>query len=180
MAMCRSVLRSKAPGNLSPAQVLREINRLLYPDIREDMFITMIYAIMDPSGTLTLARAGHEAPLWCRDHFKRIEPVQAPGIALGIDSGDVFDEVIKDVTVQLSPLETEVIYTDGINEALDNQGNEFGQEQLKAVIQSAGPESVDFLVQTIVDKVQNFSSGHAQNDDITLAAIQRLNLTENT
>ena len=104
MAMCRSVLRSKAPGNLSPAQVLREVNRLLYPDIREDMFITMIYMIMDPAGRITLARAGHESALWCRDHFKHIESIDAPGMALGIDSGDVFDEVIKDVTYR--PLAT--------------------------------------------------------------------------
>jgi sigma-B regulation protein RsbU (phosphoserine phosphatase) len=173
MAMCRSVLRSKAAGNLSPAQVLREVNRLLYPDIQEDMFITMIYLIMDPSGKITLARAGHEAALWCKDHFKHIETIDAPGMALGIDAGDVFDEVIKDVTVELSPLDTVVVYTDGINEALDDEGNEFGQEQLMSVLREAGPQSVDFLVKTIVDRVQNFSSGHPQNDDITLAAVQR-------
>jgi len=173
MAMCRSVLRSKAPGNLSPAQVLREVNRQLYPDIQEDMFITMIYLIVEPAGRIILARAGHEAAFLCRDHFKHIDVIDAPGMALGIDAGDVFDEVIKDVTVELSPLDTVVVYTDGINEALDEQGNEFGQEQLKAVLQEAGPQSVDFLVKTIVDRVQNFSKGHPQNDDITLAAVQR-------
>lgn len=173
MAMCRSVLRSKAGGNSSPAQVLREVNRQLYPDIQEDMFITMIYLIMDSSGTITLARAGHESALWCRDHFRHIEAINAPGMALGIDAGDVFDEVIKDVTVELSPLDTVVVYTDGINEALDDEGNEFGQEQLKAALQEAGPQSVDFLVKTIVERVRDFSSGHPQNDDITLAAVQR-------
>jgi sigma-B regulation protein RsbU (phosphoserine phosphatase) len=173
MAICRSVLRSKAPGNPSPAQVLREVNRQLYPDIQEDMFITMIYLIMEPSGRVTLARAGHESALWCRDRFQRIEPIEAPGMALGIDPGDVFDEVIKDVTIMLDPLDTVVMYTDGINEALDEEGNEFGQDQLKAVLRAAGPQSVEFLVRTIVDRVQSFSQGHAQNDDITLAAVQR-------
>ena len=173
MAMCRSVLRSKAPGNLSPAQVLREVNRQLYPDIQEDMFITMIYLVMDPSGNVALARAGHESALWCRDHFRHIEPIEAPGMALGIDSGDVFDEVIRDVTITLDPLDTVVMYTDGINEALDDEGNEFGQDQLKAVLREAGPQSVEFLVKTIVDRVRDFSKGLAQNDDITLAAAQR-------
>ncbi len=138
------------------------------------MFITMIYLIMDTSGgVLTLARAGHESALWCKDHFKHIEIIESPGIALGIDPGDVFDEVIRDVTVHLSPLDTVVVYTDGINEALDDQGNEFGLEQLQAVLRSAGPQSVDFLVKTIVEQVQSFSGGHPQNDDITLAAVQR-------
>ena len=52
MAMCRSVLRSIAPRRLSPADVLRELNRQLYPDIREDMFITMLYLVMSQSGTV--------------------------------------------------------------------------------------------------------------------------------
>ncbi len=173
MAMCRSVLRSKAPGTISPAQVLREVNRQLYPDIREDMFITMLYVIMESSGKLTLARAGHESALWCRDQFRHIQPIEAPGMALGIDPGEIFDDVIQDVTVELAPLDTVVVYTDGINEALDADGNEFGQEQLVSVLQAAGPQSVDFLVKTIVERVQTFSSGHPQNDDITLAAVQR-------
>jgi sigma-B regulation protein RsbU (phosphoserine phosphatase) len=128
---------------------------------------------MEPSGKLTLARAGHEAPLWCRDQFRRIESIQAPGMALGIDPGEIFDDVIQDITLDLEPLDTVVVYTDGINEALDAEGNEFGQEQLKQVLQTAGQQSVDFLVKTIVERVQSFSSGHPQNDDITLAAVQR-------
>jgi sigma-B regulation protein RsbU (phosphoserine phosphatase) len=173
MAMCRSVLRSKATGRLSPAQVLREVNSQICPDMQEDMFITMIYLITDPSGHLVLARAGHESALLCRDHFRHIEPIEAPGMALGIDSGDVFDEVVKDVTIKLDPLDTVVIYTDGINEALDNEGNEFGQDQLKAVLRAAGPQSVEFLVETIVNRVRTFSEGHGQTDDITLAVLQR-------
>jgi len=173
MAMCRSVLRSKAPGRLSPAQVLREVNSQIYPDMQEDMFITMIYMVTDPSGHLVLARAGHESAFLCRNHFRHIESIEAPGMALGIDSGDIFDEVIKDVTIKLDPLDTVVIYTDGINEALDNEGNEFGQDQLKAVLRAAGPQSVEFLVETIVNRVRTFSEGHGQTDDITLAVVQR-------
>ena len=63
--------------------------------------------------------------------------------------------------------------TEILNEALDDEGNEFGQDQLRDVLQTAGPEGVDFLVNAIVDRVQRFSSGHPQNDDITLAAVQR-------
>jgi sigma-B regulation protein RsbU (phosphoserine phosphatase) len=174
MAMCRSVLRSIAPGRMSPADVLREVNRQLYPDIREDMFITMLYLITDRAGSVTLARAGHETPLWWKAGKKQVEVVDSPGMALGIDPGDVFDEVIQDVTLTLEPLDTLVAYTDGINEALDEEGNEFGQDQLRDVLQTAGPEGVDLLVNAIVDRVQRFSSGHPQNDDITLAAVQRL------
>jgi sigma-B regulation protein RsbU (phosphoserine phosphatase) len=173
MTMCRSVLRSVAPGRMSPAQVLSELNRQLYPDIREDMFITMLYLVLNRSGTISMARAGHENPLLWRAATRQTEIVESPGMALGIDPGDTFDEVIQDVTLVLEPRDTLVAYTDGINEALDDEGNEFGLDQLKDCLQTAGPAGVDHLVTAIIDRVQRFSSGHPQNDDITIAAVQR-------
>jgi sigma-B regulation protein RsbU (phosphoserine phosphatase) len=173
MTMCRSVLRSVAPGRMSPAQVLSEVNRQLYPDMREDMFITMLYLVLNRSGTVTLARAGHEMPLVWRAATQQTEVIESPGMALGIDPGDTFDEVIRDVTLMLEPRDTLVAYTDGINEALDDEGNEFGQDQLRDVLRKAGPSGVDHLVAAIIERVQRFSSGHPQNDDITLAAVQR-------
>src|SRR3954463_287239 len=72
MAICRSVLRSQATGNPSPADVLQKVNRQLYPDIKEDMFISMAYLIIDyGQGTVTLSRAGHDAPILF-DHETRV------------------------------------------------------------------------------------------------------------
>jgi sigma-B regulation protein RsbU (phosphoserine phosphatase) len=63
MAMCRSVLRSKAVGNTSGADVLHQVNTQLYPDIKEDMFISMAYLILNTRDKqITLCRAGHDAP----------------------------------------------------------------------------------------------------------------------
>jgi sigma-B regulation protein RsbU (phosphoserine phosphatase) len=173
MTMCRSVLRSVAPGRMSPALVLGALNRQLFPDMREDMFITMLYMVLNRSGSVTLARAGHETPLLWRAATQQVEVVDSPGMALGIDPGDTFDEVIRDVTLLLEPRDTLVAYTDGINEALDDEGNEFGQDQLREALQAAGTSGVDHLVTAIINRVQQFSSGHPQNDDITLAAVQR-------
>ncbi len=174
MAMCRSVLRSKAIGIASPAEVLRAVNRQLFPDIRKDMFITMIYAVVDTlTGEARFARAGHEAPLLCTSDFGTIEPSQAPGMALGIDDGEIFDQVIEDKIIPMKPGDTLVLYTDGLNEAIDESGEEFGRENLVAALKIAGNQGVDVLVKNIVERVQRFSSGHAQMDDITLAIIQR-------
>jgi len=72
MAMCRSVLRSVAGTGESAAGVLRQVNRQLYPDIREDMFISMAYLVIQKSAdAIMLARAGHDAPLLFR---RLIEP----------------------------------------------------------------------------------------------------------
>lgn len=174
MAMCRSVLRSKATGCLSPAKVLSEVNYRLYPDIREDMFITMVYLIINTrTHELRLARAGHESPLICTNNFQDVDLINPPGMALGIDSGTVFDELIQDAIIQMQPRDTVILYTDGINEAVDERGEEFGREHLKEALRTSAPRGVDVLVKNIVERVQRFSSGQAQNDDITLAALQR-------
>lgn len=71
MAMCRSVLRSQASLNTSAASVLHAVNRQLYPDIKEDMFISMAYLVLDPQEhTVALARAGHDAPVLYRGRHR--------------------------------------------------------------------------------------------------------------
>src|SRR4030088_2001282 len=129
MAICRSVLRSSAPGNPSPADVLQKVNRQLYPDIREDMFISMAYLVLDHVREgVTLARAGHDAPLLYKQKSQTAAPLKTPGMVVGIDSGDVFDRLTTDVTVSLECNDCILLYTDGITEALDNEGKEFGLE----------------------------------------------------
>ncbi len=78
MAICRSVLRSQAPDNPSPSDVLKKVNRQLYPDIREDMFISMAYLILDHvRATVTLSRAGPRRPIALPPRDRRIDPIEA-------------------------------------------------------------------------------------------------------
>src|SRR3954447_7009244 len=117
MAICRSVLRSQAIGNTSPAEVLQKVNRQLYPDIKEDMFISMAYLVLDHArSAVTLARAGHDAPLLYAQKTGQVSPLKTPGMVVGIDSGDVFDRLTKDVAVPLEPGDCILLYTDGITE----------------------------------------------------------------
>src|SRR6202140_1206128 len=85
MAICRSVLRSQAAENPSPADVLRKVNRQLYPDIKEDMFISMAYLILDHARNGVMrARAGHDAPLLYKRASKKVTPLKRPGMLGGI------------------------------------------------------------------------------------------------
>jgi phosphoserine phosphatase RsbU/P len=174
MAICRSVLRSQAIGNPSPADVLQKVNRQLYPDIKEDMFISMAYLALDHArGTVTLARAGHDAPLLYKQATRKIQPLKTPGMVVGIDSGDVFDRLTKDVAVELEAGDFILLYTDGITEALDNEGDEFGLERTIAAAQSCAKEGAQAIVNRILDELRNFVGSTPQNDDITLIVIRK-------
>lgn len=173
-AMCRSVLRSHAPGNLSPSQVLSSVNRMLYSDIREDMFVSMIYLLLDPStGGVTLARAGHTTPLLWRSATQTVEEITAPGMAVGIDRGEVFDRVIKDHSFVMSPGDCLLLYTDGVNEAMDAKGDEFGEDRIKASLAAAAPRGATAVVDELIDELERFLEGRRSNDDITLIALQK-------
>jgi phosphoserine phosphatase RsbU/P len=174
MAICRSVLRSQAMGNHSPADVLQKVNRQLYPDIKEDMFISMAYLILNhASGGVTLARAGHDAPLLYKRESDEITPLKTPGMVVGIDSGDVFDRLTVDVAVPLASEDCILLYTDGITEALDDEGNEFGMERTIAAMRASAKQGAQGIVTRLIDDLREFVGSTPQNDDITLIAIRK-------
>src|ERR1700716_933297 len=174
MAICRSVLRSQAIGNPSRADVLQKVNRQLYPDIKEDMFISMAYLVLDHVREgVTLARAGHDAPLLYKQKSQTVAPLKTPGMVVGIDSGDVFDRLTKDVAVPLERDDCILLYTDGITEALDSEGNEFGLEPTIAAFRASADQGAQAIVTRLIDDLRNFVGSTAQNDDITLIAIRK-------
>jgi sigma-B regulation protein RsbU (phosphoserine phosphatase) len=174
-AMCRSVLRAKAAFHpTSPAAALGALNRNLFPDIREDMFITIAYAVLPKdSGTITLARAGHTDPLVWRQQTGEVEVIKTGGLAVGVDKGDVFERVTKDVAIPMESGDVLLLYTDGINEATDHKGLEFGEERIKTVLGLAAPNGAQAVVDALCDAVKNFAGSEAQGDDITLVVVKR-------
>jgi sigma-B regulation protein RsbU (phosphoserine phosphatase) len=174
MAICRSVLRSQAAQNPSPADVLRKVNRQLYPDIKEDMFISMAYLILDHAHNgVTLARAGHDAPLLYKRVSQTVTPLKPPGMVVGIDSGNVFDRITGDFPVPLERDDCLVLYTDGVTEALDTDGNEFGVERTIQSVRASADNGAQAIIARLIDDLRNFVGSHPQNDDITLIAIRK-------
>ena len=174
MAMCRSVIRSEAVGKTSAAEVLRRVNQQLYPDIKEDMFISMAYLIIDSNNSnVTLARAGHDAPLFYRAANRSVDKLTPKGMALGIDSGEVFNRVTADFSFELAIDDCLLLYTDGATEALDEEGMEFGLPRLMRALQSNAAKGATGIVKRLTEEVKNFAGNFPQHDDITLIAIRK-------
>ncbi|MBV6501139.1 MAG: hypothetical protein CJBNEKGG_03635 [Prosthecobacter sp.] len=173
-AMCRSALRFSAAGCASPSATLAAVNRLLYPDIREDMFITMIYLVAAADGSgFTLARAGHNRPLVWRKESGKVETLNSGGLAVGIDKGNVFERVTKDLQFQMAAGDTLLLYTDGVNEALDSLGEEFGEERIHQVLARLAPQGPAAVIDGLISEVDRFCGGRRGHDDITLVVLQK-------
>jgi len=174
MAMCRSVLRSQAARNHSAADVLHKVNRQIYDDMKEDMFISMAYVILeDDENKITLCRAGHDAPLLYSAKDQTVSRLNPPGMALGIDSGDVFDRVTRDFSVALEPNDCLILYTDGVTEALDRKGLEFGTKRMVQSILASAGEGAPGIVKRVTEDLRDFVGAYPQNDDITLIVIRK-------
>jgi sigma-B regulation protein RsbU (phosphoserine phosphatase) len=174
MATCRSVLQSAAAGVTSPAATLRTVNARLFPDIKEDMFISMAYAIIDQhSPAITLCRAGHDAPLLYCARDRTVSRINPPGMAVGIDSGGAFNRVTADFSLTLERDDCLILYTDGVTEALDSQGEEFGMANVIKSILASASEGAAQMIAKLTGDLRQFVDGHPQHDDITLIVIRK-------
>ena len=137
------------------------------------MFISMAYLVLDhKSGSVTLARAGHDAPLLYRRSTQKVEVLKPPGMALGIDSGSVFDRITNDLAIPLERDDCIVLYTDGVTEALDSNSDEFGFERMTQSVRASAAGGASAILSRLIDDLRNFVGAQPQNDDITLIAIR--------
>jgi phosphoserine phosphatase RsbU/P len=135
----------------------------------------MAYLILNQSsGQLTLARAGHDAPVLYSAADHSVRKLNPPGMALGIDSGGVFDRITRDVTVNLETNDCLVLYTDGVTEAVDSHGMEYGMEKMTHAIQASATQGAAAVLRRLTEDVKSFAGSTPQSDDITLIAIRKI------
>jgi serine phosphatase RsbU (regulator of sigma subunit) len=169
MATTRTMLRAAAQSLLSPGEVLRRTNDALVTDIPPNMFITCLYAILEPeSGHLVYANAGHDLPY--RRHGSAAEELRARGMPLGLMPGMGYEE--KEVV--LGKGESVLFYSDGLVEAHDPITREmFGFPRLQGLVgthRSGGSSLVGYLLSELTRFV---GEDWEQEDDITLVTLER-------
>jgi len=144
--------------------------------MQRDMFITMVYAVIDlNTEQLTLARAGHELPLFYDCHTGGgldVEPIQSPGMAVGMVPSEVFDSIIKDVSIHFGSNDALILYTDGITESTNAEGEEYGSQRLLDVLEKHGDQEAQILIEKALESVDRFSQKSGQFDDLTLISVK--------
>lgn len=174
MAMCRSVLRSELTRESDPLKAVSRLNRQLFNDIREDSFISMaLYVINESNGKVQLVRAGHDKAPLLRKSNKEIEWVKPPGLAIGLDDGDVFDRVTKLYEFELESGDLMLLYTDGVTEAHNHAEEEFGVDSMLNVIKESAEMGAENVVASMLKSLDSFVGDAMQSDDITMIALEK-------
>ena len=168
MATTRSVLRAIAQRLVAPGQVLERVNEVLYPDIPPKMFVTCLYALLDPdSGQLQFANAGHDLP-YHRHTTGEVTELRATGMPLGLMPGMHYEEK----QVWLAPGEVILFHSDGIVEAHNEHREMFGFPRLMRLV--GEHEDGKTLKEFVLDDLAAFTGADwEQEDDITMVTLQR-------
>jgi serine phosphatase RsbU (regulator of sigma subunit) len=192
MALSRTLIRTYAAEyDTQPELVLTAANRRILLDTRADLFVTVFYGILDPAtGTLVYCNAGHNPPYLFGARNRAQQPSQngdavkslrRTGMALGV----LEDAIWQQQDAQIDPGDALVLYTDGITDAQNAQGEFFGEQRLLEVVRAKagaqtnqgpaagqGPQAQD-IEQAVKTKIRRFVGDAPQYDDITMIVVVR-------
>jgi serine phosphatase RsbU (regulator of sigma subunit) len=171
MALTRSLIRAEANAYTPPCEVLRKVNAHLLEMNEAGMFVTVLYGILDASNReFIFARAGHEIP-WVFDSLGNlVPPLRGRGQPLGILPFPYLEEL----RLTLKPGETLLLYTDGLPDSQNTDGQRLGYPDLQKLIAARLGHTAQGVCDAIVEALCDRQGSGSQTDDITLITIQTI------
>jgi sigma-B regulation protein RsbU (phosphoserine phosphatase) len=170
MAVSRTLIRATGIRGGKPSECLSYSNKLLANESVDCMFVTVFYGIYTIStGDITYCNAGHNPPYILKPDGS-IEVLPMPQNYL---VGAIKELEYHDIHMKLEPGETLVMFTDGVNEAMNINYKEFGDDRLEASLKKCGGMDCQQIIDTVKADVTEFVGEAEQSDDITLFALKR-------
>lgn len=178
MAELKGLILALSQSHRSPKALLIEANRIISQHLDTRSFITITYAVVDVEArTLTHARAGHCPLMYLPGPgagSRQVQVVMPDGLVLGlkIDNGELFNGLLEEVTLPLGPGDLFVLYTDGITEAMNGDGDWFGDARLVTLLEDQADLPFAELRERILREIALFVGEAPQQDDMTMLLLK--------
>ena len=166
-AVIQGILAAQASFGGGPATTLSRINEVLIRRALGSRFVTMFFAALKPDGQLTYSNGGHNPPFLVSTDGS-VRRLTTGGLICGLFPHATYEEE----TVTMCPGDFLVIFSDGISEALDLSGEEFGDDRIEAAITRGGSNTAADVLDRLVATVRDFSTGTVQGDDMTAVVVR--------
>lgn len=173
MSACRSALHALAQADLEPAQIIARLDKLLSRDLQDGRFITMIFGVLDIDGRFTFTNAGHgPAMIVTASGIERLGP-HCPPLGVGIDANGDGELSQLQTAVHLAPGDRVFLASDGVSEAMNPAGEQFGYDRLEAIV---GDRSLTYeqVVQRLQQELSHHCGGPMRKDDVTILCVDRV------
>ncbi len=175
MAEVKGIMEALARANETPKNLLIPTNNILYKNFDRNTFISLVYGIIDvKKKTFTFCRAGHCPILFASTGKFDYELLEPSGLGVGLDSGNLFEKTLKQLKMPLKTGHTFLLYTDGVTEARNRSGEEFGEERLGKAFAQLHHLSAAEIKKQIIHEIYTFFDGENTTDDLTFVVIKVL------
>ena len=172
-AHIQSMFESLSAQSTSPANILNGLNHLICKRLREGDFITAVIAFFESeSNALTIARAGHNWPLYYSSQTQTIEPLKTKGVCLGIDRDTGFSACLEEKSIAVKSGDVLLLYSDGITEAMNANHHLFDQSRQESALRESAPFPAEKIIERINLRLDEFIQSEEPHDDITMVAIK--------
>jgi len=172
MAEVKGIMEALAKEVRSPKAMLVAANETLYQNFDRKTFISLIYGIIDTRDRrFTFCRAGH-CPLFIMNGKTEPRMLEPRGLGVGLDAGAIFEKTLEQMTIKLHENDALLLYTDGVTEARNPDGEEFGEKRLATALMQAREESPAEIKKTIIHHIYTFFDGQNAYDDLTFIVIK--------
>src|SRR5438128_3692080 len=166
-ALVSGILRSHAPIEPGPAEMLSAVNNSLGERRIDAQFVSIIYAVWDEARrTLQVANSGLPRPIYCHDG--KVEIIEATGLPLGLFDDAEYDEF----TFRAKPGDMFVFFSDGILDARNTEGELFGRQRVEQIVARCAGRPADYVVDCLFKAVEEHAAGVEAFDDQTVVAIK--------
>jgi sigma-B regulation protein RsbU (phosphoserine phosphatase) len=164
-AVLQGILTGQAYSEADPHTVMTRINNALLSRGVESRFATAFYGHLSPSGLLTYCNAGHNPPLVIGD--EGVRRLETGGMIVGLFPAAEYEQG----SVQLAAGDVVVVFSDGVSEAMSIDGEEFGEDRIRDVVDAVRSQSPEAIHRELFQRVREFTRGAVQSDDITAVII---------
>ncbi|KAA3618005.1 MAG: hypothetical protein DWQ05_08130 [Calditrichaeota bacterium] len=173
MTMAKGIIQTLARNTWRPRQILTELNEIFYKNSPREVFISVIWGVFDVvSNKLFFARAGHNPLIMHKHHSREPQFLSPKGLGIGLATGEIFAKEIEEREVAIAPGDVFIFYTDGISESMDLDGEEFGEDRLKDLVNRHSKLSAEEILNKVKSEINIFSGTAPQHDDLTMVVVK--------
>lgn len=167
MASVRASVRAFAQDIYDLNDIIERVNIALTKDTRDDEFVTLFYGVFDPDRLrLSYCNAGHEPPLLL--HRGEVYPLTTGGMILGVDEQQPYEVGLFDLQVG----DVMLLYTDGLTEAMNYQGQQFGRRRIEQALRESADGCASDILNHVLWEKRRFTGVQRTSDDLTLVVVK--------
>lgn len=171
MSKLQTIMRLYCTENRTPKEILIDVNKRISESIEKGWFITVSLALFDlEKRNIKFCRAGHTPLVYLKSN--KVSFIQPHGIGVGLEKGEVFDFNLEEIDIPLLGNEAFFFYSDGVNEAENEEKDLFGLDRFESILITENGRSSKEILEDIVAEIRKFRGKAFQNDDITMTLVK--------